>query len=115
MRREIVHMIGAKNGAELSIGGSDVKTRCGKIACPVSGVPTRYHLIDIEGNKFEATTRTRFVSCEKCINLLTVGTIHDKSSRTAVSAQRAVDPADRGAGASRRRVAARARLARQCS
>lgn len=91
MKHEIVHMIGHENGAELPSEAKAMLTRCGRtIKHPVvEGVPSRYTLVAENGNQFLCTTRERFVSCIKCINLLTVGSIHGKS-RTSNSQKRAV-------------------------
>lgn len=89
-KNEIVHMIGDVNGAELPTGDVPlVRTRCGRnIDQPVvDGVPTRYVLTASNGNQFFGTTRLRFVSCIKCNNLLTVGNIHDRPSRTPVASK----------------------------
>lgn len=76
MRHEIVHMIGEQKGIiteELPLGNvATLRTRCGRtIESPlVSGVPTRYEMIAMNGNVFQCTTRARFASCRKCINLI---------------------------------------------
>lgn len=69
-------MVGRIEMAELTIMGADVSTLCGKTAAPTDGLPTRYILTDSNGNNLLATTRQRFVSCRKCMNLLTLGVLH---------------------------------------
>lgn len=54
----------------------EVRTRCGKSANVHSAGVGAAHLIDEAGNQFYGSTRREAVTCKKCINLLTVGTIH---------------------------------------
>lgn len=85
-RREIIHMISSAP-FKLRVG-RDAKTRCGKIACVgASNVgPTRYQLCDEHGNRFLGTGRDTVVTCKKCINLITIGTINGRPSRTSHAA-----------------------------
>lgn len=73
--------------------GDEVRTRCGKPANVNSvGVGATW-MIDIAGNDFYGSTHTEAVTCKKCINLLTVGTIHAKArspSRAANTQKRAL-------------------------
>lgn len=90
MKREIVHMVGTEEGAALDTGEvASVTTRCGrKINRPlVDGTASRYSMIAHNGNIFACTTRSRFVSCVKCMNLLNVGTIYAAQSRTTDTAK----------------------------
>ncbi len=92
---DIVHMVGDVNGAELPTGEvRNVFTRCGrKIDRPVvDGTPSRYLLVAENGNQFFCTTRERFVSCIKCVNLLTVGTISSKPTPSRTCARYPVKP-----------------------
>jgi hypothetical protein len=59
--------------------GDEVRTRCGKSANVDTAVNTAARLIDIAGNEFYGSTWINAVTCKKCINLLTVGTIHAKT------------------------------------
>lgn len=69
----------------------DVRTRCGKSANVHSSGVGAAHLIDEAGNQFYGTTHREIVTCKKCINLLTVGTIHERRpSRAADRQKRAV-------------------------
>jgi len=70
--------------------GDEVRTRCGKSASINSVGVGAAHLIDEAGNEFYASTHREAITCRKCINLNTVGTIHDKQKRTPNTAQRAV-------------------------
>lgn len=81
LSRQTVHMVGRIEAVELQIMGADVSTLCGKVAAPTDGVPSRYILTDSNGNNLLATTRQRFVSCKKCINLLTIGVLHVNTPR----------------------------------
>jgi hypothetical protein len=97
----------------IKVGSTDVRTQCGLVGYPDSfdGV---YVLVAERGNLFYGSTAKSAVTCQKCINLLTVGTIHDKPSGTANSEeQRAVAHAKRPA-ARAARAAGRPRRAR-CS
>ena len=77
-KREIVHLLVVKEGLVLPLNTGGVRTRCGKVACPVSGTPSRYQLSDEHGNQFQGTTRRKCVTCKKCVNLITRGTIHER-------------------------------------
>jgi len=97
--RQIVHMV----KAAFAIPGPDVRTLCGEVANPFEKIagPDRYKLLCVSGSVLDATTKSKLVSCKKCLNLLTIGTIHvPRPSRSSSSQKRAVVPA---AGTSRRR------------
>lgn len=93
MRHEIIHFVGYEAGARLPEGEvPEVRTRCGRaIKNPVVTAnvgPTRYDLVARNGNIFHCTTRPTMVTCVKCNNLLTVGTIYDsRPSRPAHAAK----------------------------
>jgi hypothetical protein len=75
----------------VGVSDEDFSMRCGKVICrPVrDGGPTHYKLLDVSGTEFKATTDEHSVTCKKCINLMTVGTIHDKrQSGTAITEER---------------------------
>ncbi len=66
----------------------EVRTLCGKSANVNNvGVGAAY-LIDEAGNQFYGTTHTEAVTCKKCNNLLTVGTIHERRPSRASSRQK---------------------------
>lgn len=96
---KIVHMVGDDEDARLPEGEvTSVRTRCGRtIDHPVITAnvgPTRYDLVARNGNQFFCSTRAVSVTCVKCRNLLTVGTIYaSKSIRPANAQKRAVAPA----------------------
>lgn len=77
---KVIHSISDVGGPFKIKIGRDARSRCGIVASVVgSNVgPTRYEMLDAKGNDFLGTTRRGTVTCQKCINLLTVGTIHDK-------------------------------------
>jgi hypothetical protein len=69
-RKSITHMVGWINAAELELFGDDVRTLCGLTGSPTDGNQSRYTLTDSRGNAFTATTRTRMVTCNRCVYAL---------------------------------------------
>jgi hypothetical protein len=69
-----VHMIGY-DPRTLKIDAEE-KTRCGLVGVVTAREQPSYHLINERGGNFKATTRTDFVTCQKCRNLLDFGAIH---------------------------------------
>lgn len=66
--------------------GREARSRCGKSASVSALVGLQCTMIDEAGSQFFGSTHFEIVTCKKCINLQTVGTIHDKSIRTADAA-----------------------------
>lgn len=89
MKREIVHLIGQVIGIDRK-GVREVHTRCGRaIEQPmVEGTPARYSMIARSGNEFFCTVQEHEVSCIKCVNLITTGTIYGKPSKAASAVKR---------------------------
>lgn len=69
--------------------GHDVRTACGITATVETTGVGAMQLIDESGSRFFATTHAEIVTCKKCNNLATIGTIH--ASRTANTTKRTVD------------------------
>lgn len=67
--------------------GDEVRSRCGKPANVDTVGVGAVSLIDAAGNQFYGSTRRDAVTCKKCINLLTVGTIHARPSGTTNAAK----------------------------
>lgn len=89
----ITHMVGNIFGARLDTGEvPKVRTRCGRtIDRPVvTANATRYDLVASNGNEFFCSTRAEMITCQKCRNLLTVGTIYATPTRPADPEKRAV-------------------------
>lgn len=63
----------------IKVGGRDARTQCGLIGFPDSVEGNVYVCVAERGNLFLGAAIKSEVTCRKCINLLTVGTIHDKS------------------------------------
>jgi hypothetical protein len=108
---DIVHLISG-DVPVLARFVSKARTRCGRtIDRPmVDYGPVRYRFTAHNGNIFTCTLDTRAVTCVKCRKL--IGPNHAEPSRAPSGQKCPVEPSDRGTHASRRRVAARARLAR---
>lgn len=96
MRDKIVHMVGDEEDAKLTEGEvREVRTRCGRaivnpVVVAVNKTGLGYHLIARNGNQFFCATRAASVTCVKCRNLLTMGTIYAQPSRPANAQKRAV-------------------------
>lgn len=105
---KIIHAItDAKLGPGFKVKvGRDAKSRCGKIASVVQtkADTTTSVMIDEDGNSFLGTTRPGHVTCKKCINLQTVGTIHARPSGTANAEERALAHANTAATRAARTV-----------
>jgi hypothetical protein len=61
--------------------GRPVHTRCGLRAIPTDYSEGRYTLTNLTGGDFEGTTVKRLCTCQKCVNLTTIGMIHAKAVR----------------------------------
>lgn len=78
-----VHMVG-ELPLKLKLG-RPVHTRCGIDAIPTAYRPNEnvYTLSNLTGGDFEGTTVKRLCTCQKCVNLTTIGVIHARAIRTA--------------------------------
>lgn len=83
MSTPLVHMVGALP-LKLKLG-RPVHTRCGLDAIPTQYNPdaNRYTLTNLTGGDFEGTTVKSLCTCQKCVNLTTIGVIHAKAIRKA--------------------------------
>jgi hypothetical protein len=79
MRKPIVHKIG--DGPSVPALNSNARTRCGLVGNVSAREPPYSHLLTKAGSNFKATTRADLITCEKCKNLLAIGTIHARRSR----------------------------------
>lgn len=70
----VVHSI-SRGGFKIKIG-RNARSRCGKVANVVSIDGGACLMVDAAGNQFYGSTHAEAVTCKKCINLQTVGTIH---------------------------------------
>lgn len=107
----ITHMVGNIFGARLDTGEvPKVRTRCGRtIDRPVvTANAMRYDLVASNGNEFFCSTRAEMITCQKCRNLLTVGTIYVPPTRPADPQKRTVAHA-RATAARAKRTHARPR------
>lgn len=87
----IVHLV---SSAPFKIRvGKDARSRCGKVACVETVGIGACKMLDAAGNQFYGTTHLEAASCKKCINLVTIGTINGRPSRTPDAAKRR--PVDR--------------------
>lgn len=73
-----VHMIG-EIPFKLRLG-REVRTRCGLIATPLEERDGIYGMTTVTGGDYRCTTLTTAVTCRKCSNLLSVGSIHAKET-----------------------------------
>lgn len=113
-RSMIVHMVGDDKSARLPEGEvASVRTRCGRtIDRPVVTAnvgPTRYDLIARNGNQFFCSTQPDMITCVKCRNLLTVGTIYAPKPTRSTNAQKRTVETSRAASARTARTHARPR------
>lgn len=69
-----VHMVG-KGPFKLKLG-EEVQTRCGLMCTPVESEPPLYMMTNQNGGDFRGTTLRANVTCRKCRNLFSTGTIH---------------------------------------
>jgi hypothetical protein len=81
MASPLVHMVGDMP-LKLKLG-RPVHTRCGLDAIPTAYKQdlNRYTLTNLTGGDFEGTTVKRLCTCQKCVNLTTIGMIHAKAVR----------------------------------
>jgi hypothetical protein len=72
--RSSIHMVGERP-FKLKLG-IEVHTRCGIVATPIESQPPLYTMTNANGGDFRCTTVRGSVTCLKCSNLLSSGTIH---------------------------------------
>ena len=82
---KVIHSI-SSGGFKIRVG-RNARSRCGKVANVISAEAFGFACVmtDAAGNQFYGTQHAEAVTCKKCINLQTVGTIHAK--RTAPDAK----------------------------
>ena len=85
MKRVIIHRVERPFKIE-----DDIRTACGITASVVSAGVGAMQMIDEKGSQYYGTTHAEIVTCLKCKNLATIGTIHERQSRTADSSKRPV-------------------------
>lgn len=83
MANPLVHMVGDLP-LKLKLG-RPVHTRCGLDATPTAyrQDDKLYTLSNLTGGDFEGTTVKSLCTCQKCVNLTTIGMIHAKAVRSA--------------------------------
>lgn len=74
MAKPPVHKIGS--GPDATALHSPAKTRCGLVGVVSARTPPYSHMLTEAGGNFKATTRSDLITCQKCKNLLFIGTIH---------------------------------------
>jgi hypothetical protein len=89
---KVIHSI-SSGGFKIKVGSS-AKLRCGKSVNVASRSYDYCMMVDATGNQFFGSPRVEAVTCKKCINLQTVGTIHH-AKRTAPDAKRSAARAAR--------------------
>lgn len=85
-RRHVVHKIKSPFKS-IAVGSVDTRTVCGLNGYTADFDDRAYTLHNADGGVFHAATSKSYVTCQKCLNLLNIGTLHDRSSRTADAAQ----------------------------
>jgi hypothetical protein len=75
---KVIHSISDNRGRFIKVGRY-ARSRCGKIANVTSISLGACVMTDAAGNQFYGSTHAEAVTCKKCINLQTVGTIHSSS------------------------------------